>query len=235
MWWKELCFETKIRSNYHHPTGIWATPWTTNGSLRLSRNAHCNKNAWFTVGTDSLPGDLTENVPTTNGFKTFIGCAYFSKHHSMFRGTQIPSSLYYSLQQSGTTEYGTPCKWLSNIREVIWQRIYFEDDLIPIIDALQSHCRHAVWVINYWRQSKSNVMDLSPLQNFWIHQDWEKGDARVRLRSKHPMHKGNFYLRVTVVRNHNASVNVLFIKVVPPCGPGYHFIIYCHNKETAMG
>ena len=126
------------------------------------------KNTRFIVETDSLPGDLTDNVFTTEGFMAFtrlVGCTYFSKHHSAFGGTQTPSSLYYSLQQSGTTEYDTHCKWLSTIRDAVWQRIYFEDDLIPTIDALQRHYKRALWVINYWRQSISNVMDLPPLQS----------------------------------------------------------------------
>ena len=66
-------------------------------------------------------------------FTRLIGCAYFCKHHSAFGGTQTPS-LYYLLQQNGTTEYDTHCKWLSTIRDAVWPRIYFEDDLIPTKD-----------------------------------------------------------------------------------------------------
>ena len=167
------------------------------------------KNARFIAGTDSLPGNLTENTSTTEGFMAFtrlIGCAYFSKHHSAFGGIQTPSSLYYSLQQSDTMEYDTHCRWLSTIRDAVWQRIYFEDELIPTIDALQ---RHTVWVINYWRQSTNNIMDLPPLENHGYVKTGEKvmpewdSEANIQCIKK----EWTFYLRAVAVRNLNARQN----------------------------
>ena len=170
------------------------------------------KNARFIVGTDSLPGDLTENVYTTEGFMAFtrlISCAYFSKHHSAFAGIQTPSSLYYSLQQNGTTEYDTHYNCLSTIRDAVGQRIYFEDDLIPIIDALQRHYKRALLVINYCRQSTNNYMDLPLLQNHGylkigekVMPEWES-EANIHCIKE----RVNLLLRVAVVRSLNARRN----------------------------
>ena len=196
------------------------------------------KNARFIVGTDSLAGDLTDNVFTTEGFMAFtrlIGCAYFSKHHSAFGGTQTPSSLYYSLQQNGTTEYDTHCKWLSIIRDAVWQRIYFEDDLIPTIDALQRHYKRALWVINYWRQSTNNVMDLPPLQNHGylkigekVMPEWDS-EANIQCIKE----RVNFLLKGCCCKKSKCQTKQCkCFKAGRPCGPGCHCVC-CNNKETA--
>jgi hypothetical protein len=43
---------------------------------------------------------------------------------------------------------------LQVVRDAAWQRIYmyFEDELIPTIDALKRHYKSALWDINYWNE-----------------------------------------------------------------------------------
>ena len=192
------------------------------------------KNARFIAGTDSLSGNLTENISTTEGFMAFmrlIGCAYFSKHHSTFGGIQTPSSLYYSLQQSDTTEYDTHCKWLSTIRDAVWQRIYFEDELIPTTDALQCHYKRAVWVINYWRQSTNNIMDLPNYGYIKIGEkvipDWDSEENIQCVKER-----VNFLLKGCCCKKSKCQTKQCkCLKVGHPCGPGCRCVC-CNNKET---
>ena len=76
------------------------------------------------------------------------------KHNSAFGGTHTPSSLYYSLEDSDDSDYNHHSRWLSIIRDAVWQRIYFENDLIPTVDALQLHYKRT---LQYWQQCTTNM------------------------------------------------------------------------------
>ena len=86
------------------------------------------KNVRFISGKGSPSGDLSQstNFYSTEGLLAFIrlvGCVYFDKHNSAFGGTHTPSSLYYSLEDSDDSEYNQHSRWLSIIRDAVWQRI----------------------------------------------------------------------------------------------------------------
>lgn len=195
------------------------------------------KHARFIAGKDSLSGTLSESSYTQQGFMAFlrlIGCAYFNKHQSAFGGTQTPSSLYYSLGQSGTSEYDQHCNWLSTIRDAVWQRIYFEDDLIPTVDALLRHYKRAMWVLQYWSQTKHNVMDFPPLKEYGyitsgesILPDWDSTENIQSVKER-----VNFLLKGCGCKKSKCQTNQCkCFKANHLCGPGCQ-CLNCCNKET---
>ena len=48
----------------------------------------------------------------------------------------------------------------------IWERIVYEDHLPPTVDALRLHWLRTTWVIDYWRQSTKNTIDLLPVEEY---------------------------------------------------------------------
>ena len=70
--------------------------------------------------------------------------------------------------------------WYMGIRSKIWERITFEDQLPPNMDALKLHWLRTLWVIDYWRQAHLNTLVLLPMEWFgWsiegsdIHVEWD--------------------------------------------------------------
>ena len=64
--------------------------------------------------------------------------------------------------------------WLDRLRKSIWDRICFEDEMIPSIEALKCHWMRSCWVIHIWSQAQENHMELLPLhENGWIVRDDE--------------------------------------------------------------
>ena len=195
------------------------------------------KHARFIAGTESLSGSLSENSHTTEGFMAFMrltGCAYFNKHHSAFGGVQTPSSLYYSLGQSGISQYDQHCKWLSTIRDAVWQRIYFEDELIPTVDALQRHYKRAMWVINYWSQSTNNIMDFPHLEQYGYVQTGEsimpEWDSEENIQCV--KERVNFLLKGCCCKKSKCQTKQCkCLKAGRLCGPGCQ-CVNCNNKET---
>ena len=52
---------------------------------------------------------------------------------------------------------------------------FFEDSLIPSVDALYRHFLRAMWVIHYWKQSTNNTITLPPIENY----GWKKSSGTV--------------------------------------------------------
>ncbi len=75
-----------------------------------------------------------------------------------------PMSLYNSTASNGTL-YMRHNDWLSLIRDRIWARIHYEEEMIPSCDALSRHWKRACWVFSVWSQSTANVMTYPPLEN----------------------------------------------------------------------
>ena len=113
----------------------------------------------FIAGQQLLPGDLSENTASEPGLQAFIrltGCLYFIEHRRAFGNSTTPASLYYQLQSPANDSTVQHAEWLDAIRNEVWPRIYFENKLIPSLEALQRHYHRAMWVINYWRQAANN-------------------------------------------------------------------------------
>ena len=61
-------------------------------------------------------------------------------------------------------------KFYNFVREKIWNRISFEDQLPPSIEALEKHWLRTVWVYDYyWKQACHDNIQLLPVELFgWL-------------------------------------------------------------------
>ncbi len=97
--------------------------------------------AFITADQDSAQGILTteQNSLGLLAFTRLVGCAYFKKHKSAFLPTYpTPMALYNSIS-STNDQYTQHNEWLDLIRNRMWTRIQFEDDMIPSSSALSRH------------------------------------------------------------------------------------------------
>ena len=96
--------------------------------------------------TDLVPGTLAD-MDSTNGFLSFtrlVGCAYFRKHKGVFLPSYpSPMALFNSLDNKDLVPSGHHSVWLDKIREKIWSRIKYEEEMIPSNEALLRHWKRA--------------------------------------------------------------------------------------------
>ena len=72
-----------------------------------------------------------------------------------------PRALYMSLSQDSIGPVQQHKRFIEVIRESVWSRIEFEDELPhPSCDALWHHWQRTCWVSNMWNQATSNHMRL---------------------------------------------------------------------------
>ena len=57
-------------------------------------------------------------------------------------------------------------KFIEVIRETVWSRIQFEDELPPSFDALWRHWLRTCWVSNMWSQATQNQLTLIDLTKY---------------------------------------------------------------------
>ena len=118
---------------------------------------------FISSGTDTTPGTLADTGLELNiGFLAFlrlVGTVYF-KTHALAFSTPSPVTLFNKYNNSATA-LEQHCLWLEDIRQNIWDRIQFEDETIPSIDALYRHWKRACWVLDMWHQSNRNNMELN--------------------------------------------------------------------------
>ena len=82
-------------------------------------------------------------------------------------------------------------KWLEDIRQNIWDRIMFEAEMIPSIEALWRHWKHSCWVLDMWRQADRNTMQLADLASWgWkvnndvLYIDWDSDENQSLVRER---------------------------------------------------
>lgn len=128
------------------------------------------------------PGSLaTRNVQS--GFYSFIRlivAVYFRAHRSAFPEHSSSESLFNSISDPYMTVEVDTQTSLDVLGHAIWDRIIFEDQLLPSIDAVKRHYLRAKWFISYWKQSLHNNIHLPPiLTHGWklmverLQVDWE--------------------------------------------------------------
>ncbi len=101
-----------------------------------------------------------------------MGCAYFKKHKSVFLPSfPTPTTLYNSVTHPDLKEKHS--EWLQLIRDRIWSRIQYEEEMVPSVDALFRHWRRSCWVSSVWNQAALNRILCPPLEQF----GWKKPDA----------------------------------------------------------
>ena len=121
------------------------------------------------ITSGEVEGTLAESQGThENGLLSFLrllGTVYFKKHASGFN-TQSPSTHFCRFAGPNISLREQHSLWLQDIRENIWHRIKFENQMIPSDDALHYHWLRTCWVSNTWSQADKNHMVLPPLTDY---------------------------------------------------------------------
>ena len=142
------------------------------------------QHAEFITGGTNYPGGLSQCALDTDehemGFLSLlrlIGTAYFKRYASAFTAT-TPQSHYNAFSP---LDGHVPIKqqhinWLEDIRNNIWDRTQFENNMIPSVDALYRHWLRSCWVLDMWAQANSNEIILKPLLLY----AWKRSDGKLQ-------------------------------------------------------
>ena len=145
--------------------------------------------------SDRAPGLLTDTYSSAQGFLSFlrlVGCAYFRKHKSAFLPAySSPMALFNSLTKEDETVLDHHTTWLNFLRERIWSKIKYEEEMIPSSDALKRHWMRSCWIVSVWRQATDNYITYPPLEgNGWKQPDvntllidWDSDENIAQVRS----------------------------------------------------
>ena len=57
-------------------------------------------------------------------------------------------------------------QWIDSIRDNIWSRTKFENQMIPSTDALHFHWKRTCWIMHMWNQTDKNTITLTDMNNF---------------------------------------------------------------------
>ena len=197
--------------------------------------AFFNHASFISEDTPKKPGSLAK-ITAGSGFLAWlrlVGTVYFQKHKSAFPNHTSPQSLFTSLESHNTTTTEQHYHFIEVIRSTIWERVVFEDNLIPSPDALKLHYRRACWVTAYWKQSLSNNMRPLPItscgwrkENKTIEVEW---DSEVNLREIRD--RVTFLMRGCACKRSKCKTKQCScVKNNKSCGPGCS-CCDCHNGE----
>ena len=90
------------------------------------------------------------------------------KHISCFNG-KTPEAYFNEFYKQGQSISEQHLHWLDDIRQCIWDRIKFENEMIPSEEFLFRHWKRACWVLDLWKQLNKNIMCPKPLSGYgWI-------------------------------------------------------------------
>ena len=77
-------------------------------------------------------------------------------------------SLFNAQAKGNQTPLAHHSAWLSFLRERVWIRIRYEEEMIPSDHALLRHWKRSCWVVSVWSQSTQNHITYPPLNgNGW--------------------------------------------------------------------
>ena len=137
---------------------------------------------FITSGLGHTPGTLTDTSLVDGasdlGFLAFmrlVGSVYFHKHRSAFLPAfTSPNQHFNSFCKEGQHHHDQHLLWLQDIRNRIWGKIQYEEDMLPSDEALKRHWKRASWVADMWQQATQNVMVMKAMRgNGWIVEDRE--------------------------------------------------------------
>ena len=94
-----------------------------------------------------------------------IGTVYYKKHATAFE-MPTPAMHFIKFAKADKTLQQQHTDWLEDIRQNIWDRVKYENDMIPSNDALYLHWQRSCWVINMWQQADHNSMALQPMTSY---------------------------------------------------------------------
>lgn len=127
----------------------------------------------FITGSESTEMGSLADVDLENGkykhgylaFTRLVGTVFFKKHSSGF-DTQSPAIHYSKFDQQGRTVEEQHRKWIEDIRQTIWYRTKFENEVIPSHDALFLHWQRSCWILHMWQQADCSEMVLLPITRY---------------------------------------------------------------------
>ena len=142
------------------------------------------------ANTEEIPGTLSNNSQGFLSFARLVGCAYYKKHKSAFLPTYAtPMSLFHAMKRPGVPTTCQHKAFLQFLRERIWSKIKYEEEMIPSDEALKRHWQRAGWVLNVWQQCTSNTITYPTLNgNGWkvengeLKIDWESNENMAQVR-----------------------------------------------------
>ena len=94
-----------------------------------------------------------------------IGTVYFKKYGVAF-SEPSPVALFNKHSKNTVSPLAQHNAWLEDIRQSMWDRTQFEDDMMPSTEALYRHWKRVCWVIDMWRQANRPTLELRPLTEF---------------------------------------------------------------------
>ena len=145
--------------------------------------------------SEQIPGTLAhpESEQSLLSFFHLVGCTYFRKHKAAFLPMyQTPMSVFHSLSKDNQNPLDQHRAWLQLLRERVWSRIKYEEEMIPSDDALVRHWKRSCWVLSIWKQASSNNIDYPPLHgNGWkqtdsqsLQIDWDSDTNICEVRTR---------------------------------------------------
>ena len=125
--------------------------------------------ARFICATDSGMLTDTDEESSFLSFLRLVGSAYFRKHKSVFLPSfPTPITLFNSFSDTSINSLAHHSNWLDKIRERVWSKIKYEEEMVPSISALKRHWKRSRYVVGIWKQATNNIMTYPPLEeNGW--------------------------------------------------------------------
>ena len=128
---------------------------------------------FITSGRMNVPGTLADTDIET-GFLSFlrlVGVVYMKKHASGFNGMS-PQAYFNRFFIPANTPLQNHDTWLENIRQCIWDRVQFENEMTPNKDALHRHWKRVCWVLDFWGQAENHTIIPKHLSDYgWMIRD----------------------------------------------------------------
>ena len=144
-----------------------------------------------------------------------------------------PKSLYNTFYASDKSAQQQHLEWMDEIRNKIWERCTFENQLPPSNDALGLHWQRCCWVIDYWSQASMSYIIPLPITLY----GWAIDNNTISVIWDSPEN-------LQSIRNHVAflthgcscqtgcqTLRCRCVKSSHPCGPGCSCGENCTNKH----
>ena len=104
-----------------------------------------------------------------------------------------PTSLFNSVSEDDDfTSLIKHSAWLELLRERIWSKIRYEEEMIPSDEALRRHWKRACWILSIWEQCTQNSITYPPLVgNGWnlshgnLTIDWDSEENMANIKLSH--------------------------------------------------
>lgn len=177
----------------------------------------------ISADTQAFPGCLSYTMERKEegylAFLRLVGTAYFAKHRSCFQYT----SPRVFLNSFGSEDPQQAHKlWFNSIRTTVWERIEFEDELPPSVEALWRHWLRTCWVSHYWSMATRNRYNILDITLF----GWKLHDGEIEVDWDHPQNVTRVRERVQLLlhgcgcKRGCSTRRCSCVKSGKKCGPG---------------